>query len=1004
MSIGDIRAVEILNPLDFRQRRVHEIPYDPAITFGDLVGQVGLNPDETLVLRGTTIEENLDTKPCPGEWVYLHPIIKEPVSWFIAITLGTLASSIGVGTATMGTIIGIFSSAIVATGVAVAGGYVLRALMPGPAVPGAQPVESPTYGWTPQANPTEEGASIPVVYGNIAVVPTLIGYYIEIDDAGDQWGHFLLCCHEGETNNVPISADILANNEPLGGYQDYTVKATDGSLSPDTDQLDKFRKLHQPRGFNKYIEPLTHDAYVRTLLHLNGPAGSTIITDDSNYEFEWSCISGAVLTQTSPKFGSACLDATGAGDYIESTDSYSLIGITIYPLDLFFLKDDEWDFELWFKTPDNTQDSGIIGQKSSYSGYDMFWSLAFVSGNLEFQLWKDPGAGAITTYWNVSAAWAPANDTWYHLRVAHDTISGTRTIKIWIDGSVHTSGTESTTQVDMFGASSVNAWVGSAYQDVAGTPTAYDGNCYIDEVRVCWPQLLYNWDNTFTIPTSEVTLVEGEIEYRTNGVVDEVTFIFEAPLGIYHQDDDASLDSIDVDFMIEYKTVDESTWTEYGSYTFSGGSRYPVRDQLNITLPSRAKYDLRLYRTTPLRESTKDQDRVYWIALDEILDEFLSYPGLQVIQVSLRAQDRISGNVPLFKVICDRDRISVPEFDGSGTQTVDADNNAWAAFDMFTNDIYSAGVSPTRFDQTAWEEWRDWCAGLVDGNKRCQFNMTFDREYDLDRAVQHVENCGRARLVMRGTEISVAIEKPTSETYAYSAGNIIKGTFEQVVLPKRERIDSVVVEFMDKDKNWSMNTSPPAEASDYASLTRPPKLHRLRLLGVNNLEQATREAIQVMQLTDAIKRVCTFRAGFHAIRSTVGDVFAYQHDGNVYSFGGRLSQDVDAHKSIKIDKTITLDSTEFENDCKMYIITSGDTLYELTVTGPFDEETNIVEVDAEVTASRYDTYMICKASAPMLYRAVRVTRTPKKRFELKGVQYDEDAYYHKNYDAGGTAI
>jgi hypothetical protein len=1001
--VGDVHVVNVLNPIDPNAKKdIRRVRYEPELRILDFVQARKARGEDIEVILNDEIVTDWTRPVLPGDWVYVVPVVHEPISTFLAITLATWASSAGIGTAAIGTAIGLASTAItgamVGIGVSMVGGVIMNAIAPSPGMPSPRPEESPSYSWNPAYNPENEGGAIPVVYGNVLVTPTIIGRYIEIDDDGDQWAHVLLCVHQGETNNVPTADDILANDEPLNHFDDYTVKATDGSLDPDTTQFDKFQKLHQMRSFSKFLEEAVIDTNIFTLLHLNGSNGSTTITDDSSYGYTWACQSGAVLTTAGEKFGSACLDVTGAGDYISTTDHEAMW--------LFEDADDSWDKEKWFKTPDNTQDSGIMGQVLTYgASYTLYWSLLYVGGNLEFNYWKDTGATE-TIYWNVSSAWTPTDDVWYHIRVAHDVVDGTRYVKIWVNGSILTTGTETTTPIDApTGFTADVGMIGNAYRNESGTPTLYDGKCYIDDVRIARKQLLYEWEDTFTIPTGEVDDGSNAEEYTTKGVVDEATFIFDCPLGLYKMNDNAEMQTLSVDLRVEYRKVGESTWSSE-DLTVSGKSRYPVRKQLNIAFGERAEYEFQVYRLTPVHTDTRKQSRLYWIVVDEILDEFVHYKGLQCVQVAVKAQDSLSGNIPVFKVECNRSEISVPIYG-----TVDATNPAYAALDMFTNAYYGPGVTSTRFDQDAFEDWRDWCAGTVGGYTRAQINMIFDQEHDLDRAIQFVENVGRAKIVTKGTKISAVIDKPTTPGALYTAGNIVKNSFILTTLPQSERVDAVEISYKDKDKNWESVTAPPAFASYYNTLTRPPRVARMFLPGINNEEQAIREAILKMQQSEALKRACEFGSGANAIRSVVGDCFYFQHDGNMFTAGGRIKWDVDNSTTVYIDQAVTLDSSVAAAGYVLMVHKADtDTLVEEDIDSPLDTETKTLTLDAAITVSRRDVYMIArKTEEKVAYRLTTVSRqfdqaAKKQQFKLKGALYTESAYFNADYDGGAVGI
>jgi len=601
---------------------------------------------------------------------------------------------------------------------------------------GSQISDSPTYGWQIPSNPVEEGRAIPVLYGNERSLPQVINRYLEIDSAGDQWAHILLCVAEGLTNNLPTADDIYAGDELLSFQEpsDYDLYATDGGGSPDTGQLVKFQKLHQYRPVQKHV---TADHTV-SLCHFNGTEGSTTIVDEAIFNTVWTCQNNADLITTNPWKGTANLDVLGATDYLQA-------GSCVHEWNI--MMEETWDIEFRFRQP-TLQNAGIVGQYMDLRGYpdygydyEMFWSVIYDHTNtrLVFQQFK-AASGAYTIYFNITGTVTLTVDTWHHVRVCR---SGD-TVYLFLDGILAGSGAYSTAPTAPGYTGTWTQGIGRAYwYDSAGPSHALTyAQAEIDEFQFKVGALIYDTLAGFTPAADEAPAPQLGVYTMTNGSVDELSFIIEATYGLYWTSAaDGSLHALGIKFDIMYRKVGDVAWTTE-SETLSGNSRYPVREQWTYTMPERAQYEIRVVRKTANFKASPWAARTYWTGLDEILDEFLTYPYLQLVSVSLRAQDELSGNVPVIRVVNNRDSIEVPNFSGSGTQTVDPTNNAHAAYDMLTSDLYGGGVDPTRFDEDAWQDWIDWCDGLVDGNKRCQFNMIMDANYDMDTALQHAENCG----------------------------------------------------------------------------------------------------------------------------------------------------------------------------------------------------------------------------------------------------------------------
>lgn len=205
-------------------------------------------------------------------------------------------------------------------------------------------------------------------------------------------------------------------------------------------------------------------ADVSSLLHFDGPNGSTTFTDETGKS--WSAAGNAQLSTTGPKFGSACGLFDGTGDYI-STTSHADFGFGA----------GDFTIEGWaYRTA--TGDRCIFDNRNgSSTGIGVY---ATVSAG---------GTGGLAVASN-TAVMARAPDTtpsasWYHWAVAR---SGT-TLRGFVNGVQELSVTDSRTY-----ASSAPCVIGATYLAGAG----FSGR--LDEIRITKGVARYT--SAFTPPTA----------------------------------------------------------------------------------------------------------------------------------------------------------------------------------------------------------------------------------------------------------------------------------------------------------------------------------------------------------------------------------------------------------------------------------------------------------------------------------------------------------------------
>lgn len=148
-----------------------------------------------------------------------------------------------------------------------------------------------------------------------------------------------------------------------------------------------------------------------SLLHFDGTAGSTTITD--NYGNTWTNFGTAVLSTAQIKFGTASLTLPGSADsYVETTDITNL-GLG------------DWTQEGWFYI------SSTIGNFKTITGSkNIGFALRYNIFNGKLGLWL---ANSTTTYDianSLSGTMTITSSAWHHWAITYNSSS----YKVWVDG------------------------------------------------------------------------------------------------------------------------------------------------------------------------------------------------------------------------------------------------------------------------------------------------------------------------------------------------------------------------------------------------------------------------------------------------------------------------------------------------------------------------------------------------------------------------------------------
>lgn len=958
-------------------------PWKPGLTLADAatlttipgpvqVTRNGVDPDQF-----TAHSSLLTQYIAPGDTVYLWPEIHPPL---IAAIPPAVMAAIKLAVTVISIVMTVVS--------------VIQGLMQStPDANRAGSEQSPAYGFD-GVNPSREGFPAPVYYGDTLITPVKLGEYLTTDDKSDQTYHGLFAVGQGVADGVVVAADILINDEPLASYKNYTIASTVGDNAPVSGVFPNFTEVHQYRSFARPLEAAK--AGLETLLHCNGLDGAVLITDETALH-TWTCQADAALSTTDPFLGSACLDCQAAGDYVS----------TASPV---YAWDKSGTIEFRACVADLAARGFLGGEFRDKNFLDLlgFWGLAYESGQLLLQVVDsvydyETGTRSFASVCSISAAATLSPGTWHHFCVQKDGLS----VRLYLDGV--SLGTATCYAVD-WDAMLPTFTLGRCMRLVTGVDVVWDGLCKIDEVRVCTGTLAYTWAG-FTPPAAELADAEFDTAetLTTLNACDSCYIVLGALRGLYQMSDDGSINTFEVAFDVSYRRVGDVPWTTE-EVLLTDHSTQEVRRQYGLTFPARAQYEIQVERTTPANDSSRTQNETSWIGIDEILDEELLYPNMQVLELNIKADERLRGNVPLVKVVGHRTSITVPNYNGVGTQAVDAANPAWVAYDILTNDLYGAAVSPlTRIDAISHDEWLDWCDGLVATYKRARFNGVFDTEGNIQQALRYVYDVGRVSEITLGQKIAWAIEKPGAVKHHFSIGNTEPKSHSLQFMPRTERVDVVIIEYNDKDKRWKRK-SVSIPSSTFTTLSVPARTQKIFLRGCNNEEQARREGILKMQMTELLDRSVSFRAGLEAVTCLPGHICSFQHAGNRLFFGGRVRSL--SGTSVILDRVISLAAADFEDNARIWIRTCEDVLLSADILGPWDTGTNtftlssaLAGVNADYPDSM-DPYMLGRYTNEVYqYRILEVSPPGQDlKSEIKALEYNETVYYHSDYEAGEVAI
>ena len=216
------------------------------------------------------------------------------------------------------------------------------------------------------------------------------------------------------------------------------------------------------------------DSYSKALLHMDGADTSTTFTDESGKT--WTARGTAQIDTAQSVFGGASGLFDGNSDWIDTPDH-----------DDWYLDDgsnaNAWTFDARIRFASVDVIQGLISQ---HVGVGNYWHIKYTnSSGIGFILRE---SGTVTV--DVSWAWSPSINTWYHVAVVKQ---GTTGYRCYIDGTE--IGAAQTDESVMPNQAAI-LWIGLS-SDASSNMRYFNG--WMDEVRVS--KGIARWTANFTPQT-----------------------------------------------------------------------------------------------------------------------------------------------------------------------------------------------------------------------------------------------------------------------------------------------------------------------------------------------------------------------------------------------------------------------------------------------------------------------------------------------------------------------
>ena len=361
------------------------------------------------------------------------------------------------------------------------------------------------------------------------------------------------------------------------------------------------------------------------------------------------------------------------------------------------------------------------------------------------------------------------------------------------------------------------------------------------------------------------------------------------PQGFYRQRSDGDRDAITLHLNIEYSVAGANQWKNFAdgtNATGTTGEAYKIQkrsvDPLRMSFYSKVlpsgQYDVRIKRDNA--PAARIISNMIWVDLNEINTESVRLIHTALLGVKVRVDDQLSA-IP--KVTFTHRGIKLSNYNEStgGWQVTQTNNPAWVVWNILTNTRWGAGLPTSGLDEYAFREWAIHCE-----DEGYQWVGIIDQSMSAWDAIKPMLRVGHAQLVRVGNKYSVNIEKAKEPSQLFNNTNIKEGSFSQTWYPLEGRANQVEVTYFDKDDGYRPKMAKVVD-QDVQNKVLKPVTTKITLYGVDNLDQAQKEAQFELNVNSAITNEVSFEVPMEAIACSVGDVVSVQHDQPEWGDGGR---------------------------------------------------------------------------------------------------------------------
>lgn len=315
---------------------------------------------------------------------------------------------------------------------------------------------------------------------------------------------------------------------------------------------------------------------------------------------------------------------------------------------------------------------------------------------------------------------------------------------------------------------------------------------------------------------------------------------------LFRQDDDGDVDNATVQFTIQYRREDQSSWNYYmekGNPTISISGKttneYVREYRIPVVRDDTYRYEIRVTKLTD--DSPGDgigvNNRIKWLSFDEVVAGTGNYPNTALLHLVIKTTDQLT-TIPQVSGVYKFLKVKIPsnynpntrsyngEWDGT-FQLAWTDNPAWCLYDIIMNDRYGVNAYyPVVADKWDFYDAGKYCDELVpDGlggmEPRYTLNVVISDTKNGPEMINYIAGIFNATIFEDGTgTVRLAFQKDQQATHVFSEENVTPAGFVYNFSDPSTRYNDISVSFMNEAQGWISDTRRVYDAENVANWGR----------------------------------------------------------------------------------------------------------------------------------------------------------------------------------------